>query len=126
MAINLRNISVSTEYNKLPDKIIFIETFQNILKNKKILYKSETVAKLFVYSLEKNNKNFNFKTFFKDYLNNRRKLYKSKGYKPEIINKLILNGIADILKYLKDKDMQNKFMEITINKNKDPDIDIVS
>ena len=123
---DLRNISISTEYNKLPDKIIFIETFQNILKNKKILYKSETVAKLFVYSLENNDKNFNFKTFFKDYLNNRKELYKNKGYKSEIIKKLILNDIADILKYLKDKDMQEKFMKITTNKNKEPNIDIVS
>ena len=122
----LENISVSPECNKLPDKIIYPETVQNILKNKDILYKPETIAKLFVYSLENNDdKNFDFKLFFKDYLNNRRKLYKNKGYKPNIIKKLILNDIADILKHLKDKDMKDKFMEITTNKDrKEPEIDI--
>ena len=37
--------------------------------------------------------------------------------------------MANILKYLKNKDMQEKFMKfikITINKNKEPNIDIVS
>jgi len=121
---DLRNISVSTEYNRLPNKIIFSQTVKNILKNKKILYKSETVAKLFIYSLKNNDKNFDFKSFFKDYLNSRKKLYKRKGYKSEIIKKLILNDIADILKHIKDKKMQDKFMEITMNKNKEPNIDI--
>ena len=122
----LNNISVSLEYNKLPDKIVYHQTVKNILQNKEILHKSETIAKLFIFSLENNDQNFDFKLFFKDYLNNRRKLYKNKGYKPEVIKKLMLNDIADILKYLKDKEIQDKFMEITMNKNKEPDIDIVS
>jgi len=125
----LKNISASPEYNKLPDKIIFPETVQNILQNKNILYEPETIAKLFVYSLENNNKNFNFKSFFKDYLKEKKEYYQNKGYKFEIINKLILNNMANILKYLKNKDMQEKFMKfikITINKNKEPNIDIVS
>ena len=62
----------------------------------------------------------------KDYLNNRRKLYKNKNYKFNIVNKLILNDIADILKHLKDKDIRDKFIKITMNKNKEPNIDIVS
>jgi len=123
----LENISVSPECNKLPDKIIYPETVQNILKNKDILYKPETITKLLVYSLENNDKNFNFKSFFKDYLNSCKELYKSKGYKPKIINKLILNDIADILKHIKDKEIQEQFMEIIAEKNgKEPDIDIVS
>jgi len=89
----LKNISVSSEYNRLPDKIIYPETVNNILQNKEILYEPETIAKLFVYSLKNNDKNFNFKSFFKDYLNNRRKLYKNKGYKSNIVNKLVLNDI---------------------------------
>ena len=122
----LENISISLEYNRLPDKIIYSETVKNILNKKEILYKPETIAKLFVYSLEKNDKNFDFKTFFKDFLKEKRKYYKNKGYKPNIVNKLILNDIADILKHFKDKEIQDKFMEITMNKNKEPDIDIVS
>ena len=121
----LENISISSEYGKLPNKIVSSETVDNILQNKEILYEPETVAKLFVYSLENNGKSFNFKIFFKDYLNNRKELYKNKGYKPEITNKLILNDIADILKYLKDKDMQEKFMEIMAEKNgKESEIEI--
>ena len=121
----LKNISVFSEYNRLPDKIVFSETVENILQNKEILYKSETVAKLFLYSLKNKNKNFNFKIFFKDYLNNRKELYESKGYKSNIANKLVLNDITEILKYLKDKNMQKRFMEIMIKKDgKEPDINL--
>ena len=107
----LENISVFPESNKLPNKIVFPETMANI----------------FIRSIKKPDNTFNidnFKKLFKKFLNNRKKLYKNKGYKPDIANKLVLNDIADILKYLKDKDMQEKFMKITINKNKEPDINI--
>ena len=62
----------------MPDKIVFPETVKNILQNKKILYEPETVAKLFVYSLKNNDKNFDFKQIFKEYLNNRKEIYKIK------------------------------------------------
>ena len=100
----LENISVSLEYSKLPDKIIY----------------PETVANIFIRSINNSDNIFNtdsFKQIFKDFLNNRKKLYKNKGYKPEIINKLILNDIADILKHIKEKKIQKRFMEITMNKN---------
>ena len=121
----LENISVSLKYNKLPEKIIFSETVDNILHNKDILYKLETVTKLFIYSLEKKDKNFNFKLFFKDYLNNRKEIYKNKGYKPDIANKLVLNDVVNVLKSIKDKDIQKKFMKITMNKDsKEPEIEV--
>ena len=108
----LKNISVSLKYNKLPDKIIY----------------PETTANIFIRTLENSNNTFNidnFKKIFKEFLNNRKELYKNKGYKSGIINKLILNDIANILKYLKDKNIQDKFMEITMNKNgKELDINI--
>jgi len=121
----LENISVSLECNKLPDKIICPETVQNILKNKDILYKPETITKLLVYSLENKDKNFNFKIFFKNYLKEKKEYYQNKSYKPDIVSKLILNDIADILKHIKDKNMQQKFMEIIMNKNgKETEIEI--
>ena len=110
---DLKNISISYEYNRLPDKIVY----------------PETIANIFIHSVKNPDETFNinnFKKLLKNYLNNRKEMYKNKGYKYDIINKLILNDIADILKHLKDKDMQQKFMEITTNKNKEPDINIVS
>ena len=110
----LKNISVSPEYNRLPDKIIY----------------PETIANIFIRSINNPDNTFNidnFKQILKDYLNNRKEIYKSKGYKPDIVNKLILNDIADILKHFKDKEIQDKFMEIMAEKNsKEPNIDIVS
>ena len=107
----LENISISPEYKKFPDKIIY----------------PETVANIFIRLVKNPDNTFyinNFKKILKDFLNNRKEIYKSKGNKPKIINKLILNDIADILKYLKDKDIQKKFMEITMNKNDKLDINI--
>ena len=109
----LENISVFPEYNKLPDKIIY----------------PETIANIFIRSIKYSGQFFNIKNFkrkfFKEFLNNRKEIYKNKGYKTKIINKLILNDIADILKYLKDKDIQKKFMKITMNQDgKEPDIEI--
>ena len=108
----LENISVSLEYNKLPDKIVC----------------SETVANIFICSIDNLDNIFNidnFKEILRKYLKNRKKLYNSKGYKTKIINKLILNDIADILKHIKDKDMQDKFMKIMAEKNgKEPNINI--
>ena len=100
----LENISVSLKYDKLPDKIVCPETIINI----------------FIRSVKNPDNTFNidnFKKIFKEFLNNRKELYKNKGYKPEIINKLVLNDIADILKYLKDKDIQKKFMKIMAEKD---------
>ena len=109
---DLKNISVSSKYKKLPDKIIY----------------SETVANIFIRSINNPDNTFNidnFKKILKYYLNSRKAIYQNKDYKLEIINKLILNDIADILKYLKDKEIQQKFIEITMNKNdKEPEIEI--
>ena len=99
----LKNISISLEYNKLPDKIVC----------------PETVANIFIRSINNPDNTFNidnFKQIFKGFLNNRKELYKSKSYKSNIIKKLILNDIIDILKQLKDKDMQDKLMKITMSK----------
>ena len=108
----LKNISISSEYNRLPDKII----------------SPETVANIFIRSIKFPDNTFNidnFKKILKNYLNDRKKLYKNKNYKPDIVNKLILNDIADILKHIKDKNMQDKFMEIMIEKDgKETDIEI--
>ena len=107
------NISVSLEYNKLPDKIIY----------------PETVANVFIRLVKNPDDTFNinnFKQIFKGFLKNRKEMYESKGYKPDIANKLVLNDVTKILKHLKDKNMQKKFIKITMNKNKEPDIDIVS
>jgi len=101
----LTNISVSLKYNKLPDKIIY----------------PETVANIFIRSINYSDKMFNmenFKNIFKEFLKNRKEIYKNKGYKFDIINKLILNDVTNILKYLKDKNIQDKFMEITKMMNK--------
>ena len=101
----LENISVSLEYSKLPDKIIY----------------PETVANIFVCSVKNPNNTFNtenFKKIFKGFLNNRKEIYKNKGYKPDIVNKLVLNDITEILKHLKDKYIQKRFMEIMIEKDK--------
>ena len=103
---DLKNISVSLGYDKLPDKIIF----------------PETVANIFIRSVNYSDEIFNidnFKQIFKEFLNNRKKLYKNKSYKSDIVNKLILNDIADILKHLKDKEIQGRFLEITKMMNKD-------
>ena len=100
----LKNISISPKYNKLPNKIVF----------------SVTIANIFICSIKEPDDTFNidnFKQIFKDYLSSRKKIYESKSYKHKIIKKLILNDIADILKHLKDKDMQKKFMEIATNIN---------
>ena len=105
----LKNISISFKYNKLPDKIIY----------------PETVANIFIRSVKYPDNIFNtdnFKKKFEEFFNNRRELYKNKNYKLEIINKLILNDIADILKHIKDKNMQEKFMEIMAEKDgKEPE-----
>ena len=101
----LENISVSLKYDKLPDKIIY----------------PETIANIFIRSVKNPDDTFNidnFKQILKNYLNNRKKLYKNRNYKLKIIKKLILNDMADILKHIKDKNMQDKFIEITINKEK--------
>ena len=108
---DLKNISVSLKYNKLPDKIICYETIINI----------------FIRSVKNPNETFNtdsFKQIFKDFLNNRKEMYKSKGYKPDTVNKLVLNDIIEILKYFNDKNIQKKFIEKVINKNNNSDIDI--
>ena len=108
---DLKNISVSSKYNKLPDKIIY----------------PETVANIFIRSIKDPDNIFNmenFRNIFKQFFNNRKKMYKNKNYKPDIINKLILNDIADILKYLKEEEIQEKFIKITINKNDKLDINI--
>ena len=100
----LENISVSPEYDKLPDKILY----------------PETIANIFIRSINNPDNTFNidsFKQILKKYLEKHKELYKNKGYKSNIVNKLILNDIVDILKHLKDKDMQQKFMEITMNKD---------
>jgi len=100
----LENISVSSKYNRLPDKIVY----------------PETIANIFIRSIKSPDNTFNidnFKQILKEYLEKHKELYKNKGYKTKIINKLILNDIADILKHFKDKDMQKRFMEITINKD---------
>ena len=124
---DLKNISVSLEYKKLPDKIVSSETVANIFihftnsnfDNHSIL---NCLFKITNKNLYKKN---NFKKIFEEFLKNRKEIYKSKNYKPNIINKLVLNDIVNILKHLKDKDMQNKFMKITINKcDKKPVINI--
>jgi len=109
----LKNISNSVIFSRLPDKIIYPETIVNI----------------FTRSVKNPDDTFNinnFKKIFKNYLNNKKKIYEQKKkYPKHIINKLVLNDIADILKYLKDKDIQKKFMKITMNKDsKEPDIEI--
>ena len=107
----LENISISPEYKKFPDKII----------------SPETIANIFIRSVKNPDNTFNinsFKQILKEYLEKHKELYKNKGYKPKIINKLILNDIADILKHIKDKNMQDKFMKIMAEKNgKEPDIE---
>ena len=109
---DLRNISISPEYNRLPDKIIY----------------PQTVVNIFIRTLKNPDNIFNinnFKQIFKEFLRNRKEIYKNKGYKSNIANKLILNDVTEILKYLKDKDMQEKFMEITMNQDgKESEIEI--
>ena len=96
----LENISVSSEYNRLPDKIIYPETIANIFI-RSIKYPGQSL----------NINNFKRK-FFKEFLENRKELYKNKGYKSEIINKLILNDIADILKHLTEEKLKKKFLDL--------------
>jgi len=113
----LENISVSFEYNKLPDKIVFPETVANIFIHN--FYNHSLFNYLFNY------KKNNLKKIFKEFLNNRKEIYKNKSYKPDIVKKLILNDIADILKHIKDKDIQDKFMKIIMNQDgKEPEIEI--
>ena len=105
----LKNVSISSEYKKLPDKIIYHETVANIF-----IYSTKYNYKIFNCLFEKFNKR-KFKKIFKEFLRQRKEFYKNKGYKSNIIRKLILNDIADILKYIKDKEIQQKF--ITTSKN---------
>ena len=96
----LENISVSSEYNKLPDKIIY----------------PETIANIFIRSIKYSGQFFNIKNFkrkfFKKFLENRKKIYKNKGYKSEIINKLILNDIAEIFKHLTEEKLKKEFLHL--------------
>ena len=108
----LKNISNSIIFKKLPDEIIY----------------PETLIKVFIRSINNSDNIFNtnnFNKIFKAYLKNKKQIYRQKKYPEYIINKLIVNNIADIFKHIKDKNMQDKFMKITMNKDsKEPDIDI--
>jgi len=120
----LENISVSTRYSKLPDKIRYKETIENIneyLNNlfylkEKLIYEIQVIDRL--DNKQYLNKFINmFQNDLKEYLKELKEKYKNR--QPDIAKKLMLKDILDIFKNINDKN----FMRIVDTKFlKDEDI----
>jgi len=111
----LKNISISTEYSKLPDKIKYKETIDNIKEYLNLFFKRKIKEKL-IYEVQAidrldNKQYFNeFKNIFQNdlkvYMKQQKEKYKNK--QPDIMKKLILNDMLDIFKDIDNKELITK------------------
>ena len=121
----LENISISVKYKKLPDKVKYSKTIENINKYLKSLsdLKEKLIYEVQVIDRLDNKQYLNefidlFQKDFRIYLKGQKEKYKNK--QPNVMKKLILKDILDIIKHTNNKELITKILnEKNINNNID-------